>query len=77
MGVLKHRRFRRRDPVTDDDDDLQNIDDEDAGDYEDEYDSPISSSTSRTLPTMKTENPMDKAKAIGQEVIKKVPSKYI
>ena len=79
MGLIRHRRFRRQETVPEDDNDQDNVDDEDAGDDEDdEEDDDDSSGTtvpsSLSLPTS-TENQFDKAKAIGQEVIKKVPSK--
>lgn len=78
MGLIRHRRFRRQETVPEDDNDQDNVDDEeDAGDDEDdEEDDDDSSGTtvpsSLSLPTS-TENQFDKAKAIGQEVIKKVP----
>ena len=81
MGLIRHRRFRRQETVPEDDNEqADNVDDEEeAGDdEEDEEDDDDSSGTtvpsSLSLPTS-TENQFDKAKAIGEEVIKKVPSK--
>jgi len=79
MGLIRHRRFRRQETVPEDDNEqADNVDDEEeAGDdEEDEEDDDDSSGTtvpsSLSLPTS-TENQFDKAKAIGEEVIKKVP----
>jgi hypothetical protein len=74
MGVLRHRRIRRQDiPLDDDDDDSDSVNDGD--DDDDDYESPIATSSSIGLPTTTKANSYDKAKAIGQEVIKKAPSK--
>lgn len=77
MGLIRHRRFRRQETVPEDDNDQDNVEDEEeADDDEDDDDDDDSSGTtvpsSLSLPTS-TENQFDKAKAIGQEVIKKVP----
>jgi hypothetical protein len=72
MGVLRHRRIRRQDIPLDDDDDSDSVND---GDDDDDYESPIATSSSIGLPTTTKANSYDKAKAIGQEVIKKAPSK--
>ncbi len=73
MGVLRHRRIRRQDIPLDDDDDSDSVNDGDGDDDDDE--SPIATSSSIGLPTTTKANSYDKAKAIGQEVIKKAPSK--
>jgi len=75
MGVLRHRRIRRQDiPLDDDeDDDSDSVNDGDGDDDDDE--SPNATSSSIGLPSTTKANSYDKAKAIGQEVIKKAPSK--
>lgn len=80
MGVLRHRRFRRQDLKKEnevdqdeyDDGDEEAPEDEEADDDDDEL---TSSSSNLVLPSTTVENKFDKAKAIGEEVIKKVPSK--
>jgi hypothetical protein len=68
MGVLRHRRIRRQEVLPDDDEE---------NDYDDDdYQLSTITSSSIASPSTSTENSYDKAKAIGQEVIKKVPSKY-
>lgn len=71
MGLLRHRRFRREDPVQNDDDEYEEGEDEEEGDDDDNG---PSSSTISGLPLTTTENKFDKAKAIGKDVIEKVPS---
>jgi len=71
MVVLRHRRIRREEI-------LPNADRESKQeDYDEDYDSLITrSSSSIGYPSTSTKNPYDKAKTIGEEVMKKVPSKY-
>jgi hypothetical protein len=72
MGILRHRRFRRQEAVPNDDEY-----EEDYGDEEgDEGDDSSATTIPSGLPTTTTENQFDKAKAIGKDVIEKVPSKY-
>jgi hypothetical protein len=76
MGVLRHRRIRRQDiPLDDDDDDSDSVNDGDGDDDDDDDESQIATSSSIGLPSTTKANSYDKAKAIGQEVIKKAPSK--
>jgi hypothetical protein len=68
MGVLRHRRFRRQETVPNDDE-------SEGEEYEgEEGDEDYDSAATTLLPTT-TENQFDKAKAIGKDVIEKVPSK--
>jgi hypothetical protein len=71
MVVLRRRRIRREET-------LPNADSESKqDDYEEDYDSLITTSSSSIgYPSTSTKNPYDKAKTIGEEVMKKVPSKY-
>jgi hypothetical protein len=72
MVVFQRRRIRREEI-------LPNADIESKqDDYEEEYDSLITTSSSSSIgyPSTSTKNPYDKAKTIGEEVMKKVPSKY-
>jgi len=72
MVVLQRRRIRREEI-------LPNTDSESKqNDYEEESDSLITTSSSSSIgyPSTSTKNPYDKAKTIGEEVMKKVPSKY-
>lgn len=75
MGLLRHRRYRRQDSPTDQEPEQEEYDDDDQGDEGDEDDSPgaTSNPSAMGLPTTTAENQFDKAKAIGEEVIKKVP----
>ena len=89
MGILRHRRLRRQeiapnDGESDQQEDSQssnNNNDKDGGDEEgngdEEEDLSLSTTipSSISLPSTSTENQFDKAKAIGEEVIKTVPSK--
>lgn len=71
MVNLRHRRFRRQETVPNDDE-------PEADEYEDEEadeDDDITATTIAGLPTTTTENQFEKAKAIGKDVIEKVPSK--
>jgi len=74
MGILRHRRFRRQETVPNDDN--PEDDDYEEGEGEDDDDD---DSTATTLPspvdllTTSTESQFDKAKAIGKDVIEKVP----
>jgi hypothetical protein len=74
MGVLRHRRIRRQETVPNDDE-LDPVDDEENDNDDQDYESPITTS-SIGLPSTITKNPYDKVKTVGQEVVKKVPSKY-
>ncbi len=74
MGVLRHRRIRRQEIVPNDDE-LDPIDGEEDDNDNEDYESSITT-PSIGLPSATTENPYDKVKTIGQEVVKKVPSKY-
>jgi len=75
MGVLRHRRFRRQETIPNDDDaEAEEYEDEEGGDEDD--DSSVTGIPSAGLPPTTTENQFDKAKAIGKDVIEKVPSKY-
>ena len=84
MGVMRRRRFRREEKVPNDGDSQQDVDDEgeeggeEDGDDDDDDDDALPTTTisAMGLPTSSTENQFDKAKAIGEEVIKKVPSKF-
>lgn len=83
MGVMRRRRFRREEKVPDDVDSQQDVDDEgeeggeeDGDDDDDDDASPTTTISAMGLPSSSTENQFDKAKAIGEEVIKKVPSKF-
>lgn len=73
MGILRHRRIRRQETVPNDDD-LEPIDDDDDDEEDDE--SSMTTSSSIALPSTSTKNPYDTATAVGQDIIKKVPSKY-
>ncbi|CAF3628196.1 unnamed protein product [Adineta steineri] len=68
MGIIRHRRFRRQEPVAANDD-------ADEDDYEqgEEGDDDYESATTAGLPLTTTENQFEKAKAIGKDVIEKVP----
>ncbi|CAF1558122.1 unnamed protein product, partial [Adineta steineri] len=68
MGIIRHRRFRRQEPVSANDD-------ADEDDYEqgEEGDDDYESATTAGLPLTTTENQFEKAKAIGKDVIEKVP----
>ncbi len=74
MGILRHRRIRRQETVPNDDD-LESIDDDDEEDDEEDKSSMTTSSTI-ALPLTSTKNPYNTATAVGQDIIKKVPSKY-
>lgn len=69
MGILRHRRFRRQ---------ADQVNDEPEDDYEDEegeeYDD-SSVTLNPALPVTTTENQVEKFKAIGKDVVEKVPSK--
>jgi synaptotagmin-1 len=66
MGVLRHRRFRRQEvPPNDDESEGEEYEGEEG---EEDYDS----AATTLLPTT-TENQFEKAKAIGKDVIEKVP----
>jgi len=70
MGILRHRRFRRQEAVPNDDE----YEGEDYGDEEgDEGDDSPATTIPSGLPTTTTENQFEKAKAIGKDVIEKVP----
>jgi len=74
MGILRHRRFRRQ---ADQGNDEPEDDYEDEGEGEgedDEYDD-SSVTLNPVLPTTTTESQVDKFKAIGKDVVEKVPSK--
>jgi hypothetical protein len=74
MGILRHRHIRRQEMVPNDYEiELENAE-EDGGD--DDYESPIITSSSINFPLTSTENPNDKATTLVQKVTKKVPSKY-
>jgi hypothetical protein len=77
MGILRHRRFRRQEAVPADGDSQQDDyeNDEEGDDYDSSITTAIPSITG--LPPSSIENQLDKAKAIGKEVIEKVPSKYL
>jgi hypothetical protein len=72
MGILRHRRLRRQE--------VEAADGESEGDEYDEDDegdeSSLTTPSAAGLPLTTTENQFDKAKAIGKDVIEKVPSKY-
>lgn len=73
MGLIRHRRFRRQElPPANDDAENDYDDDEEEGDDDDD-----SATTPAGLPLTTTENQFDKAKAIGKDVIEKVPSKRL
>jgi hypothetical protein len=74
MGILRHRRFRRAEIVPNDDDpEAEEYDDDEEGDEDDD----LTATTIAGLPPTSTENQFDKAKAIGKDVIEKVPSMYL
>ena len=80
MGVFRPRRFRRQETVPNDDESDQNENEEDPeedGDGEDADDDDSTPIPANGLLPTSTENQFDKAKAIGEEVIKKVPSKSL
>ncbi len=72
MGLLRHRRFRRQENLPDNG---EYDDDYEGEEGEDDYDASATIVPSAGLPSTTTENPIDKAKAIGKDVIEKVPSK--
>ena len=86
MGVIRRRRYRRQETVPNDEDSQQDALDEgeEGGEGDDDNDDDDDDDASATttipsgmgLPSSSTENQFDKAKAIGEEVIKKVPSKF-
>ncbi|CAF2412268.1 unnamed protein product [Rotaria sp. Silwood2] len=63
MGILRHRRFRRQEPVPNNDDYYTDYDDGDEGDEENTSSSTTISSAAG-LPPTSTENQFEKAKAI-------------
>ncbi len=75
MGILRHRRFRRQESLPNDDE--SEVEDYEGDEGEEDYDSSATTVPSPGLPSTTTENQFDKAKAIGKEVIEKVPSKYL
>lgn len=83
MGLIRRRRFRREEKAPEDDIDQDDNVNEEEGDNDegddDDDDDDVDDTTvpsSLSLPSTSTENQFDKAKAIGEEVIKKVPSKF-
>ena len=76
MGILRHRRFRRQEspPANDDGEDEY---DEDGEEGDDDDDDSATTPPGAGLPLTTTENQFEKAKAIGKDVIEKVPSEYI
>ena len=88
MGLLpaRRRRFRRQEVLPTNDDESEqdpeqgdgNDEENDDGDDDDESEPLVTTSipSSIRLVSTSTENQLDKAKAIGDEVIKKVPSTY-
>jgi synaptotagmin-1 len=71
MGVLRHRRFRRQETMpADDDPEVEEYEDEEGGDEDDDS---VTVTPSAGLPPTTTENQFDKAKALGKDVIEKVP----
>ncbi|CAF0876534.1 unnamed protein product [Adineta ricciae] len=71
MGILRHRRFRRQElpPANDDGEDEYDED----GDEGDDDDDSATTPAGAGLPPKTTENQFEKAKAIGKDVIEKVP----
>ncbi|CAF0787030.1 unnamed protein product [Adineta steineri] len=69
MGILRHRYMRRQEAISNDDEMQQDTYEEDGDDDE----SSVSIPSSIDYPSTTTESPYDKAKTIGEEVIKKVP----
>ncbi|CAF1299343.1 unnamed protein product [Adineta ricciae] len=71
MGILRHRRFRRQElpPANDDGEDEYDEDGEEGDDDDDSATTPAGAG----LPLTTTENQFEKAKAIGKDVIEKVP----
>jgi hypothetical protein len=74
MGILRHRRFRRQETVPNDGESGEDYEEGEEGD--EEYDSSATTLPSVVDLTTSTENQFEKAKAIGKDVIEKVPSKY-
>ncbi|CAF0860625.1 unnamed protein product [Adineta steineri] len=70
MGILRHRYMRRQEAISNDDEMQQDTYEEDGGDDDE---SSVSIPSSIDYPSTTTESPYDKAKTIGEEVIKKVP----
>jgi len=72
MGILRHRRLRRQETeAPDGESEGDEYDEDDEGD-----ESSVTTPSAAGLPLTTTENQFDKAKAIGKDVIEKVPSKY-
>ncbi|CAF0782938.1 unnamed protein product [Adineta steineri] len=69
MGILRHRYMRRQEAISNDDEMQQDTYEEDGDDDE----SSVSIPSTIDYPSTTTESPYDKAKTIGEEVIKKVP----
>ncbi|CAF0812068.1 unnamed protein product [Adineta steineri] len=69
MGILRHRYMRRQEAISNDDEMQQDTYEEDGDDDE----SSVSIPSSIDYPSTTTESPYDKAKTIGEEVIKKFP----
>jgi hypothetical protein len=74
MGILRHRRFRRQETVPNDGD--QEDEYEDGGEEGDDDDDQSATTLPVDFVSTSTENQFEKAKAIGKDVIEKVPSKY-
>ncbi|CAF0978706.1 unnamed protein product [Rotaria sp. Silwood1] len=72
MGILRHRRFRRQETGPTNDVEYYDEDDVDQDDEENPSSSTTISSAAG-LPLTSTENQFEKAKAIGKDVIEKVP----
>jgi hypothetical protein len=73
MVALRHRRFRRQETVPNDD---EGEDDYEGDEGDEDYDSAATTIPPIGLPSTTTETQFEKAKAIGKDVIEKVPSKY-
>ena len=79
MGVPRPRRFRRQETVQNDEDYEPNEDGEDAeeddnGNDDEDEDDTTTTRANGLLPA-NIENKIDNVKEIGQDIIKKVPSK--
>ncbi|UJR21399.1 hypothetical protein I4U23_024489 [Adineta vaga] len=72
MGILRHRRFRRQELQSTNDDAEDDYDEDGDGDDDDDDDS-ATTPAGAGLPLTTTENQFEKAKAIGKDVIEKVP----
>jgi synaptotagmin-1 len=70
MVALRHRRFRRQEIVTNDD---EGEDDYEADEGDEDYDAAATTIPPIGLPSTTTETQFEKAKAIGKDVIEKVP----